>query len=156
MCEATTIAFGGYRTSGVAGAAVLSRGAGAGLLCRDVHRCHRTRLVSEGAGVHVRRGRSPRVLVLSLPSRRRDIRTSQRVTKLVMNDQGEVIMPSRKATGKTRVKARKAVIFATGGFTHDPSCARTSCRFRLTAVARPTNEEISSASRASSASNCAT
>ncbi len=51
-----------------------------------------------------------------------DIRTSQRVTKLVMNDQGEVIgVESQGATGKTlRVKARKAVIFATGGFTHDP------------------------------------
>ena len=51
-----------------------------------------------------------------------DIKTSQRVTTLVMNDQGEVIgVEARGATGKTlRVKARKAVIFATGGFTHDP------------------------------------
>jgi len=51
-----------------------------------------------------------------------DIKTSQRVTKVVMNDQGEVIgVEAQGATGKTlRVKARKAVIFATGGFTHDP------------------------------------
>lgn len=61
---------------------------------------------------------------LSLACRRDgvDIKTSQRVTKVVVNDQGEVIgVEAQGATGKTlRVQARKAVIFATGGFTHDP------------------------------------
>ena len=50
-----------------------------------------------------------------------DIKTSQRVQKVIMNDKGEVIgVEALGATGKVmKVKARKAVIFCTGGFTHD-------------------------------------
>jgi len=50
-----------------------------------------------------------------------DIRTSHRVQRVIVNDAGRVIgVEADSAGGKTgRFKARKAVIFATGGFTHD-------------------------------------
>jgi 3-oxosteroid 1-dehydrogenase len=50
-----------------------------------------------------------------------DIKASQRVTKVFQNEKGEVIgVEAQGATGKLmKVKARKAVIFCTGGFTHD-------------------------------------
>jgi len=51
-----------------------------------------------------------------------DIKTSHRVQRVVRNDQGEVIgvEAGTPSGGTFRVKARKAVIFSTGGFTHDP------------------------------------
>jgi len=49
------------------------------------------------------------------------VRTSHRVQKVILNDKGEVIgVEVKNDDGVMRVKARKAVIFATGGFTHDP------------------------------------
>jgi hypothetical protein len=50
-----------------------------------------------------------------------DIRTNHRVQRVIVNDKGEVIgLEADNASGKTqRIRARKAVIFATGGFTHD-------------------------------------
>ena len=49
------------------------------------------------------------------------IRTSHRVQKVILNDKGEVIgVEAQNDDGPFRVKARKAVLFATGGFTHDP------------------------------------
>jgi 3-oxosteroid 1-dehydrogenase len=51
-----------------------------------------------------------------------DIRTDTRVQRTIVNDDGRVVgVEADTATGKTmRYGARKAVIFATGGFTHDP------------------------------------
>ena len=50
-----------------------------------------------------------------------DIRTGHRVQRVIVDDAGRVIgVEADSAGGKTRkFKARKAVIFATGGFTHD-------------------------------------
>ena len=50
-----------------------------------------------------------------------DIRTGQRVQRVIVDDSGRVIgVEADKADGTTRrFKARKAVIFASGGFTHD-------------------------------------
>ena len=49
------------------------------------------------------------------------IRTSHRVQQVILNEQGDVIgVEASNDDGVVRVKARKAVIFATGGFTHDP------------------------------------
>ena len=51
-----------------------------------------------------------------------DIRTGHRVQKVVVDDKGAVVgVEASTADGMAlRVRARKAVIFATGGFTHDP------------------------------------
>ena len=50
-----------------------------------------------------------------------DIKTSHRVQKILLNDNGEVIGVEAQVEGGDiyRVRARKAVIFATGGYTHD-------------------------------------
>ena len=50
-----------------------------------------------------------------------DIRTGHRVQRTIVDDNGAVVgVEADTADGKTvRLKARKAVIFATGGFTHD-------------------------------------
>jgi hypothetical protein len=49
------------------------------------------------------------------------IKTGHRVQKVIRNDKGAVIgVEAQNDDGMIRVKARKAVIFATGGFTHDP------------------------------------
>jgi 3-oxosteroid 1-dehydrogenase len=50
-----------------------------------------------------------------------DIRTGHRVQRLVVNDEGAVVgVVATTADGETlRVGARKAVLFGTGGFTHD-------------------------------------
>jgi hypothetical protein len=48
------------------------------------------------------------------------IRIGHRVQKVIRNDKGEVIgVEAKNDDGVIRIKARKAVIFATGGFTHD-------------------------------------
>jgi predicted oxidoreductase len=49
------------------------------------------------------------------------IRTSHRVQRVITNDSGAVVgVEADNDSGKTvRFKARKAVVFATGGFTHD-------------------------------------
>ncbi len=48
------------------------------------------------------------------------IKMSHRVQKVILNDKREVIgVEASNDDGVYRVKARKAVIFATGGFTHD-------------------------------------
>jgi hypothetical protein len=50
-----------------------------------------------------------------------EIRTGHRVQRLILDNAGRVIgVDADTAAGKTvRIKARKAVIFASGGFTHD-------------------------------------
>jgi 3-oxosteroid 1-dehydrogenase len=49
-----------------------------------------------------------------------DIRTGHRVQRLIRNAAGEVIgVEADTAKGKKRFFARKAVVFGTGGFTHD-------------------------------------
>jgi 3-oxosteroid 1-dehydrogenase len=50
-----------------------------------------------------------------------EIRTGMRVQRVIRNDQNEVVgVEADSADGKTiALRARKAVIFATGGFTHD-------------------------------------
>jgi hypothetical protein len=53
------------------------------------------------------------------------IKTSQRVQKIILNEKGEAIgVEAKNDGGVYRVRARKAVIFATGGFTHDPELRR--------------------------------
>jgi 3-oxosteroid 1-dehydrogenase len=51
-----------------------------------------------------------------------DIKTSHRVQQVILNDRREVIGVEARTEGGGvfRARARKAVIFATGGFTHDP------------------------------------
>jgi len=51
-----------------------------------------------------------------------DVKTGHRVQRVIRNDKGEVIgvEAAVEGGGAFRVRARKAVIFATGGFTHDP------------------------------------
>jgi hypothetical protein len=55
-----------------------------------------------------------------------DVRTGHRVQRLVTGDGGAVVgVEASDAGGRTlRVEARKAVIFATGGFTHDEELRR--------------------------------
>ena len=49
-----------------------------------------------------------------------DIRTSHRVQRLIRNSSGDIIgVEADTAKGKRRFFARKAVVFCTGGFTHD-------------------------------------
>ena len=49
-----------------------------------------------------------------------DIRTSHRVQRLIRNSSGDIIgVEADTAKGKHRFFARKAVVFCTGGFTHD-------------------------------------
>jgi 3-oxosteroid 1-dehydrogenase len=50
-----------------------------------------------------------------------DIRTGHRVQRVIVDDSGHVVgVEADNSAGKSlRIKARKAVIFATGGFTHD-------------------------------------
>jgi hypothetical protein len=51
-----------------------------------------------------------------------DIKTGHRVQRVILNDKGQVIGVEAmvEGGGVFRARARKAVIFATGGFTHDP------------------------------------
>lgn len=54
------------------------------------------------------------------------IRTGERVVKVIQNAKGEAVgveVETEEGT-RERVRARKAVIFATGGFTHDPELRR--------------------------------
>ncbi|HTT03731.1 MAG TPA: FAD-dependent oxidoreductase [Steroidobacteraceae bacterium] len=55
-----------------------------------------------------------------------EIRTNHRVQRVVMDDAGRVVgvEADTAADGVIRVKARKAVIFASGGFTHDAELRR--------------------------------
>ncbi|MEQ8345445.1 MAG: FAD-dependent oxidoreductase [Sneathiellaceae bacterium] len=54
-----------------------------------------------------------------------EIRTGHRVQRLVRNEQGRVVgVEVDTAKGSLRLKARKAVIFGSGGFTHDPEMRR--------------------------------
>ena len=55
-----------------------------------------------------------------------EIRTGHRVQRLVRNDQGRVtgVEVDTAANGPLRLKARKAVIFGSGGFTHDTELRR--------------------------------
>ncbi len=71
--------------------------------------------MSDG-GVH-----AVRTLAAAAKKAGTDIRTGHRVQRVIVNDAGAVIgVEADNAEGKTqRFKARKAVIFATGGFTHD-------------------------------------
>jgi 3-oxosteroid 1-dehydrogenase len=50
-----------------------------------------------------------------------DVRTRHRVQRVVMNGNGEVVgVEATTPKGNVFVRARKAVIFATGGYTHNP------------------------------------
>lgn len=72
-----------------------------------------------------------------------DIRTGARVQRLILNGAGAVIgVEADNAAGKTeRFKARKAVIFATGGFTHDVELRKNYLSQPvLGGCAAPTNE----------------
>ena len=53
-----------------------------------------------------------------------DVRTSHRVQRLLISDGAVVGVDATGPHGKVRVRARKAVIFASGGFTHDVELRR--------------------------------
>jgi hypothetical protein len=55
-----------------------------------------------------------------------DIRTGHRVQRVVRNHAGEVVGVEATTSGDrlVQIRARKAVIFATGGFTHNPELRR--------------------------------
>lgn len=55
-----------------------------------------------------------------------EIRTGHRVVQVINNDKGEAIGVEVETEdgARQRVRARKAVIFASGGFTHDPELRR--------------------------------
>ncbi len=54
-----------------------------------------------------------------------DVRTGHRVQRVILNETGAVIgVEAQAESGLFRARARKAVIFASGGFTHDPELRR--------------------------------
>ena len=72
-----------------------------------------------------------------------DIRTGHRVQKVLLNEAGAVIGIEALTQEGTvfRARARKAVIFATGGFTHDPDLRRNFLHGAVYGgCAAPTNE----------------
>jgi predicted oxidoreductase len=72
-----------------------------------------------------------------------EVRTNHRVQRVVVNEAGRVVGVEADTTGgrTVRLKARKAVIFATGGFTHDAEMRRNYLSAPvLGGCAAPTNE----------------
>src|SRR6185295_9534913 len=72
-----------------------------------------------------------------------DIRTSHRVQRTIVNDAGRVVgVEADDANGRThKFKGRKAVIFASGGFTHDLELRKNHLSAPvLGGCAAPTNE----------------
>ena len=67
-----------------------------------------------------------------------DIRTGHRVQRVILDDKGRLIgvEADTQTARRCAFKARKAVIFATGGFTHDPDLRRNYLNVRCTAAAR--------------------
>lgn len=54
-----------------------------------------------------------------------DIRTRHRVTNVIANEAGEIVGVEAESTGGTvRIRARKAVVFASGGYTHNVQMRR--------------------------------
>ena len=88
-----------------------------------------------------------------------DIRTGHRVQRLIRNAAGDVIgVEADTAKGKKRFFARKAVVFCTGGFTHDIELRKNYLRAHrsMADAPRAAMKAISSTSPARSARNCAT
>jgi succinate dehydrogenase/fumarate reductase flavoprotein subunit len=87
-----------------------------------------------------------------------DIRVSHRVQRLVVSDGAVVGVEASTPDGRThRFAARKAVIFATGGFTHDLDLRRNFLHAPVYGgCAAMTNEATSWPSPARSAPSCAT
>jgi 3-oxosteroid 1-dehydrogenase len=80
-------------------------------------------LVPEGARATMSDGGQVGIRTMSAAAERDgvDIRTSHRVQRLVIDNGAVVGVEATNGNGDTiRVAARKAVIFASGGFTHDP------------------------------------
>lgn len=80
-------------------------------------------LVPEGARASMSDGGEVGIRTMSEAARRDgvDIRTSHRVQRVVAADGAVVGVEATTPDGATvRVRARKAVIFSSGGFTHDP------------------------------------
>ena len=80
-------------------------------------------LVPEGARPTMSDGGQVGIRTMSAAAERDgvDIRVSHRVQRLVIDGGAVVGVEATNSTGETvRVAARKAVIFASGGFTHDP------------------------------------
>jgi 3-oxosteroid 1-dehydrogenase len=71
-----------------------------------------------------------------------EIRTENRVTKIVRNEEGRVVgVHVETAEGVNRIHAKKGVIFGTGGFTHNPHMRTQFLRTPvLGGCAVPTNE----------------
>src|SRR3954447_22678785 len=80
-------------------------------------------LVPEGARATMSDGGQVGIRTMSAAAARDgvDVRTSHRVQRVVVEGGAVVGVEATGADGETvRVRARKAVIFASGGFTHDP------------------------------------
>jgi 3-oxosteroid 1-dehydrogenase len=79
-------------------------------------------LVPEGARATMSDGGQVGILTMSAAAERDgvDIRVSHRVQRLVIEGGAVVGVEASGPDGMVRVGARKAVIFASGGFTHDP------------------------------------
>jgi hypothetical protein len=72
-----------------------------------------------------------------------EVRTNHRVQRVVVNDKGRVVGVEADTTGgkSVRLRAKKAVIFATGGFTHDKEMRKNYLSAPvLGGCAAPTNE----------------
>ncbi len=71
-----------------------------------------------------------------------DIRTEHRVTKIVRNEEGRVVgVHAETPDGVVKIGATKGVIFATGGFTHNPHMRTQFLRTPVMGgCAVPTNE----------------
>jgi len=80
-------------------------------------------LLPKGACDTMSDGGEVAVRTMSEAARREgvDIRTGMRTQRVIRNDLGEIVgVEADEATGRSMsLRARKAVIFATGGFTHD-------------------------------------
>jgi predicted oxidoreductase len=79
-------------------------------------------LVPEGARATMSDGGQVGIRTMSAAAERDgvDVRVSHRVQRLVIEGGAVVGVEASGPVGAVRVGARKAVIFATGGFTHDP------------------------------------
>jgi succinate dehydrogenase/fumarate reductase flavoprotein subunit len=85
-----------------------------------------------------------------------DVRTDHRVQRLIRHDSAVVgVVASTPDTVAHRIRARKAVIFATGGFTHNPElrrnflnvpvyggCAATTNEGDIVAIASPVGAQL--------------
>ncbi|WP_218036156.1 FAD-dependent oxidoreductase [Sphingobium sp. 15-1] len=102
-------------------------------------------LVPEGTNATLSDGGRVAIRNMTAAARRKGVRiaTSHRVERLIRDGEGRVIgvEASRFDDSKVRIRARKAVIFATGGFTHNAAMRASHLRLPIQGgCAAPTNE----------------